>query len=244
MAAPAGICAALILALAGPEQLRAAFDHYDFGDYAAACQMLEKERGDAGLAPGDRQKVLRYLGACHHFLGEKEAAATAFRELLAEDPHADLDPVQFPPELVAFFRDLQARQAPAPASSAPPPEVHATAPRKSRGVALLPFGAGQFQNGEPGKGAIYASLEGVALSVGIVGLALFESEKKSGSFLSGGRFDDPAQASTLQTLYLGSFITFGALWAIGIGDAFAHFDDGASVTFLPSPDGFVLGGRF
>lgn len=248
MTGSAGACAALVVALAVPGGLRSALDHYDFGEYATACEQLERLRTD-GLARDDEVVALRYLGACHHILGAKEQASAAFEALLDADPRAELDPVQFPPELVAFFRDLRDRRGPtlAVTPAAPPaPAASAEAGRssKSRALAVLPFGVGQFQNDQPGKGAVFASLETVSLGVGIVGLVLFEAEKESGAFLAGGRFEDEDKAAALQTLYVAGLATFGALWALGAVDALVNFDDAPGVAVLPAPGGFVLGGRF
>jgi hypothetical protein len=235
--------AVLVMLLAAPGPLREALDRYDFGEYGPACEQLEGLRAGGTLSPDDTVVALRYLGACHHFLGEKDRSRAAFDALLDADPGAELDPVQFPPELVAFFRDIRDHRAPPP-----PATVTTTAPerpRKSRGMAFLPFGVGQFQNDEPGKGALFASLEGVALGAGVVGLALFESQKKTGGFLQGGTFEDEQQASTLQTLYASGFMAFSALSAIGVVDAMIHFDEGApGIAVMPAPGGFVLGGRF
>jgi hypothetical protein len=238
-----GPAAVLMVVLAGPGELRAALDHYDFGEYAAACEQLETVRAAGGLSREDEIVTLRYLGACHHFLGERDASGRAFEALLDADPRAELDPVQFPPELVAFFRDVRDRRAPPPDVVTDAPEAPARG--KSRAMAFLPFGVGQFQNDSPGKGALFASLEGVSLGLGVVGLALFESQKQSGGFLRGGTFEDEDQAAQLQTLYVAGFVGFSALWAIGVADALGHFDDGApGVAVMPTPDGFVLGGRF
>ncbi len=240
-----GPAAVLMVVLAGPGELRAALDHYDFGEYAAACEQLEKLRGEGGLAPEDDRVALRYLGACHHFLGAREPAAKAFEALLDAEPQAELDPVQFPPELVGFFRDLRERRGPAPAT--PPTATAPATPRrdKSRAMAFFPFGVGQFQNDSPGKGALFASLEGVTLGLGVVGLVLFESQKETGGFLQGGTFEDEQQASRLQTIYTMGFVGFGALWAVGVADALIHFDDSApGVAVMPTPDGVVFGGRF
>lgn len=260
MSLPAVLQAVLVVALPMSDALRTALDHYDFGEYAAACDQLEGLRAAGGLTPEEERLVLRRLGACHHILGELVAATAAFEALLDREPDATLDPVQFPPELVAFFREIKQRRAAAtqtgeaPAETARaettrPPTAEATgeAPAeagKSRAVAFLPFGAGQFQNDQPGKGAVLASLEAVALGVGVVGLALFEAEKDSGTFLGGGTFEDEDKAASLQALYLGGFGTFAALWALGVVDALVYYDDPPAVSFVPTPGGLGLGGRF
>ncbi len=105
---------------------------------------------------------------------------------------------------------------------------------KSRFVAVLPFGSGQFQNGQATKGAVLAALDSVALATGVIGLALFESQKTSGGFLAGGTFKDPDLASTYQDLYVGGLLVFAGLWIYGAVDGLRHFDAPASVTVTPN----------
>lgn len=251
--------------LAAPPTLQQALEHFDFGQYAEACTLLTPLKTQRGLTRQERIVVLSRLGACHHYQGQIVQARSAFQALLDADPDHALDPVQHPPELLAFFRDIKQSYRPkaavtgpavitGPAVTGTPPaaqsgaEVPTPQPKpsahKSKWVAVAPFGAGQFQNGDAAKGVTLASMETVTLAVGVVGLMLFEAEKESGGFLSGGTFKDPDKANTYQSLYLGGFIGFLGLWAYGAVDALYHFDDGAQITVIPTPNGAALTGRF
>lgn len=243
----------LLAALLLPASLREALDKYDFGEMEAACTALAAMRDDPAFDTEARLKTLKFLGACNHVLGRLDASTGAFESLLDLDPRAQLDPVQFPPDMVRFFEDLKARHRPPPpvASPDPPPPVpapvvepppvqvkaEAPAPDRSVGLALLPFGAGQFQNGHRTKGTVLATSQGLALAVGFTGLLLFEAEKDSGAFLAGGTFADPDRAEALQTVYLTGFVAFAALWAYGMYDSLVHLGDPAPTALVPRPGG-------
>lgn len=257
----------LTVALLLPSELTEALERYDFGEFEAACQQLDALRDADGFDAEARLKTLKYLGACRHALRDDAAADEAWTALLALDPTATLDPVQFPPDMVRFFGKVRGRaeaaareraaaearakaeaeaearrRAAEKAEPPPPPRRRDAPPAKSRGKAMLPFGVGQFQNGHDAKGATLAALQGVALAVGVGGLLTFESEKESGGFLAGGTFPDPDRADTLQAVYLGGFAAFGALWLYGLIDANVYFDQPPPVAVLPTPDGLAIGG--
>ena len=236
---------ALVLAAPAPSApaVAEALDAYAFGEHARACDQLTPLRARADLKPSDKAQVLRHLGACKHVLGKSEGAREAWSALLELEPNAELDPVVFPPEMVSTFRRVKAGRvatAPTPAEvrardTAPPAAAPTPPPQaKSRFVAVLPFGSGQFQNGQATKGAVLAALDSVALATGVIGLALFESQKTSGGFLAGGTFKDPDLASTYQDLYVGGLLVFAGLWIYGAVDGLRHFDAPASVTVTPS----------
>ncbi len=220
---------AVLVSLLLPAELRKAIDDYEFGEVEAACPVLERLRYNETFDAEARLVTMKYLGACRHVAGDKTAAQEAFGELLDLDPNAQLDPVQFPPDMVAFFDALkQQRRArvapppPPPPAKTEPPGLRVEEPMEpapSGGYAWAPFGVGQFANGQDGKGTALAVLQGLSLATGVVGLGMFEAEKETGSFLQGGEFRDTARAGTLHTTYLVGFGTFAALWVYGIIDA-------------------------
>ena len=247
-------------ALGASTKLRAAKDYYDFGEFGRACEMLFDLRRASDLSGEDNATVLIYLGACNHILGRRAAATEAFSALLDLKPTATLDPVEFPPEMVEFFREVRASHRPPAASTSPPSEERpahrpeprdevdrppiAPARRKHKIMALAPFGLGQFQNGDTAKGSVFVALQTISLTVGVVGLALFESEKDSGGFLLGGQFADEEKAENYRRVYYGGFAAFGFLWAASAIDALVDFDDPAPVSLLPTRDGLMIGWRY
>ena len=264
------LCLALLaapaLALAEPTQpapppatpeIEAGLAAYDNGDYARACLALAGARAAATTPPDQKTRVLRYLGACHHVQGHLESAREAFQTLLRLDPSAELDPVAFPPEMVSFFRDVKAAM-PAPPKAVVAPSAAASATpappqgeHRSRLVAALPFGAGQFQYGARNKGYTLAALDGAAFAVGAYALYRTEGLKKSGSFLGGGKYATQADrdaAAQSMNVYLIGFGLFTALWAYGAYDGLKHVDDVAPrsppLGLVPLPGGLGVVGQF
>lgn len=237
------LLSALLAALLLPTSLREALDKYDFGEFETACAQLEVLRHEPSFDVEARLKTLKFLGACRHVQGQLDAATEAFEALLDLDPRAKLDPVQFPPDMVRFFADVRARREASPPPPRPEvrpgPEPEPGSEPRSVGLALLPFGVGQAQNHQPTKAAWLGAAQGITLATGVVTLALFESEKESGGFLTGGSFEDTGKAETLHGIYVGSFATFGALWAYGVVDALVNLDEPAPVAVMPTSNGVV-----
>lgn len=233
---------ASVVALFLPAELRKALDAYDFGEFETACESLEKLRYNKTFDAEARLVTMKYLGACRHVVGDKHASAASFNELLDLDPNAQLDPVQFPPDMVQFFAQLKARhgtRAPDPMPTpVPPVEPPAQA---TASTSWAPFGAGQFRNGQRSKGMTLAVLQGVTLAAGVVGLGLFEAEKETGTFLQGGEFRDTGKAELLHTTYVAGFTAFFGLWAYGVIDASVN---ARTAWVVPGPDGLVVGGAW
>lgn len=135
-----------------------------------------------------------YLGAVLLAQGEREPAVAVFEKMILEDPSFEPDPLSFPGDVINTFFDVRAqlqekiRQA-AQTSARLEAERRAKAEeerrkqeawlakikqmateekitvRNNRLVACLPFGAGQFQNGDPVLGWTFLVTE-AALVVG------------------------------------------------------------------------------
>ena len=103
------------VALLLPGALQEALEQYDFGEFEAACARLDGLQAAKDFDVEARLKTLKYLGACRHALRDDPKADEAWTALLAMDGTARLDPVQFPPDMVAFFEGVrdrfEARQA-------------------------------------------------------------------------------------------------------------------------------------
>jgi hypothetical protein len=248
---------ALAALLVSPAVQRA-LDTYDAGEFASACRQLTEVRVAASTPPEEHGLVLRSLGACRHIQNELPAAEEAFTAWLRIDPAAELDPVVYPPEMIAFFREVKARVPPPPAVASPPVPTpapattaasSAPAPARSPALAVLPFGLGQFQNGHDVKGWVFVALDTAALGFAAFNLYRTESLKTSGGFLSGGRYatdTDRQAAEQGQSFYLAGFAVFGALWLYGAVDGLTHLHDPPPPTpgamLVPAPGGFALVG--
>ncbi len=128
------------------------------------------------------------LGVCYFQQGKKDLAEKELRDLLFLKPDYVLDPFATPPQVLKLFAALktetheklkeieQAREKAAHEEQAPKKEhadVKTEQPEKKRSrnsavlAAFVPFGFGQFQNGETTKGALIAASEGALLALNI-----------------------------------------------------------------------------
>jgi len=143
-----------------------------------------------------RLEARKYLGATYLFQGKKEAARAQFRSLLEEDPDYDIDPVAFPEAVVQTFQEVKkevsaevARKDALEAARRQRErsneigqlvrqqqriqaleELAATETVEkvnSRWIAALPFGVGQFQNGDRELGIMFAVTESAFLVASI-----------------------------------------------------------------------------
>ena len=204
---------------------------YGEGEFAKARDVLVTAVESPALSRTQRVRARIYLAASYYALNDMASAKGQFLALARSDPDTKIDPVMFVPELVALFDDAKeevARETPAepPRPAAPPVEkkvelvpAPAPAPGPPLALAFVPFGVGQFANGDGGRGWIYLGAEAAAYAVATGGLFYFESLKREGTFLGGGSFEDPAQARAIQNVYLAGFWAGNALAAIGIADA-------------------------
>lgn len=146
----------------------------------------------------------KYLAATYMFLRRPQDAEAQFELLLQADREYVLDPLAFPSEVVLKFTDVKARlegersrteqqradrETQERARSERADREHKQAlqrllelagtetveQRNSRWVGMVPFGAGQFQNGDTNLGIALAVGEGLLLSTSVVTFLLHES---------------------------------------------------------------------
>lgn len=196
----------------------------------------------------------KYLGASYLFLGKLERAEQEFTRLLRMDPAYLLDPLAFPEEVQRLFTKVKMQlEAERRATEEERrreeqrllrqqterielerqrweqlqalAQVETVREERSRWLALVPFGAGQFQNGHASLGAVLAVSEGSLLALAIVTYALHES-------LRGQAPDDPdsvadarlAERAFRYTNQI-SFALFAILAVTGVIDAQVRFQD-------------------
>lgn len=245
---------------APPPDLKRAKDRYEFGAYAdAAGAVRDLLARHKDLPEAEAVEAYRILGLAEYQLGDRGAARAAFVGLLSLDPEYRLDPFLVPPQIVEFFdrvkkeaepelaplrerrrqlkeqerlaeearRKLLAEEA---VRSGPPSKVVLVQER----IYLfnwLPFGAGQFQNGDTGKGtaiAISQVLFGAVNLTAIVAHSEIASNARRCSY-SPGCANPPYSDDTrsqLKTLDLVKYVSAGLFWGIyaySVWDAHAHY---------------------
>jgi hypothetical protein len=193
----------------------------------------------------------KYLAATFLFLGHKQKAVEQIELLLRAEPDYVLDPLAFPAEFNKTFaavrqrlersRELEAAQrARSDAEQRAQQEQAEQRKRnrldrlvelasrerveqvRSRWIALLPFGVGQFQNDNDGLGLVLAVTQGTLLATGIVSYALHESlrdEKPTGSAIDDAELAE-ASSRYVNQLSLG---LFAVVAVTGIVDAQVRF---------------------
>lgn len=165
------------------EDFRAARSLYEAHDWTSAATALE------GLVGGETPtldnpalviEARKYLAATYVFLGREESARAQFERLLREEPTYALDAAQFPREVVDLFEQVRIRLVEIRAAEARRAELEAENARlqaentrlqnalneelvvevaRSQWLVQLPFGIGQFENGEEGLGAFFLATE-------------------------------------------------------------------------------------
>ena len=245
---------------APPADLKRAKDRYEFGAYADAAGAVRELLARRKDLPEDEVvEAYRILGLSEYQLGDRSAARAAFVNLLSVDPDYALDPFLVPPPIVEFFdrvkRDAEPELAPLrerrrqlreqerlaeearrkllaeeAARSGPPSKVVLVQER----VYLfnwLPFGAGQFQNGENGKGtaiAVSQVLLGAVNLTAIVAHSEIASNASRCSY-SPGCSNPPYSDQTrsqLQTLDIIKYVSAGLFWGVyaySVYDAHVHY---------------------
>jgi hypothetical protein len=86
-------------------------------------------------------------------------------------------------------------------------------------IALLPFGAGQFQNGDKALGAGFAAAEVLTLATSVVCFFWVTNQANPDGNYSASTYPT---ALNVREVQIGTGIGFGALWLLGSAEAFWH----------------------
>jgi len=195
-----------------------------------------------------------YLGAVLLAEDKKDQATETFEKLVLEDPTFEPDPLAFPGPVINAFIDVRAQlreRIRAAAENAARLEAERKAReeaqrraqaawlervktmageekitvRHSRLVAMLPFGAGQFQNGEPVLGWIFLGSEAALAAGTAITLPMYAyARSRENEELSAGDIERKAQgyhdrAESIRTANLALVGTLVAFAAAGIVQA-------------------------
>lgn len=187
-------------ALAGDiEDFQRAREAYDAHDWPLAVLRFEALVGTD--PPTLRTPLLvlesrKYLAASYVFVGRSDAARDQLERLLVAEPTYELDATQFPIELVELFASVreevqeERERAAEHAIAAAALEAERERARSliefaetevtleienSRWLALVPFGAGQFQNGQDDIGWMFLVIESITALGAFASLIVHES---------------------------------------------------------------------
>lgn len=176
------------------EELQRGKNAYDRGEFGRAVAIIRPLLYPENRLQSDTQIVLarRVLGVAYLFEKKSSEAQAEFRKLLQIDPDYHFDPLLDPPEVVDFFngvrkeyskelaqleakrRDMEkARERyreECEKARGGPTVIEKRVGRNSFAVNLIPFGAGQFQNGQRNKGWAFLAAES---ALGAASIAAF-----------------------------------------------------------------------
>lgn len=222
-------------ALAGPsQQLAKAREAFRAGDWQGTIVVLYPLLSPPVLATAeDLSEGYVMMGVAYYELGDRDHAAQWFEEALFVDDGLELDDALYSPEAVAYFRAtkaaLQAKLAEASESARLAREREAyrralenalEVERHPRYVSFLPFGAGQFQNGQRGKGTFFAVSEA---TLGGISLLTFGIQW----FAWGIPLDIPPEdldlAANIQRIQVATGVLFFAAYAWSVVDALVYY---------------------
>lgn len=233
------------------DAFRAGRKLYEDGNHAQAVQYFALALDgptptikDVGLV--HEARMIR--GASDMYLGRIAEADAQFERILRSNPAFEPDAILFPPGVLDEFRrvreKLEKDAAEKKAGDAATKKIAAleaqnaqltlrvkgletfarterVVVRRSRVIASIPFGVGQFQNGDPGLGVFFAATEGIALGAATISFFYHQSLPR-----------DPVDAnearSAADTARLINWISLGAFVALAVGGiAQAH------IAFVP-----------
>jgi hypothetical protein len=243
--------------------LKRARDRFEFGAFADAAGTIRTWLGEHPDATGDDAiEAYRMLGIAELKLGDPAQARAAFVSLLSLDPDYALDPFLVEPKVVEFFDAVKLEHEPAlaplrerrraleeqrrladeakkrllqeeQARTGPPTKVIRVQERL-RLFNWMPFGAGQFQNGQVAKGTAIAAAEIVFGATNLTAILLHnqiaqDPARRCSPSQTAGCSHPPytdADRQLLTRIDTVKYVSAGLFWAVyayGVIDAHIHF---------------------
>jgi tetratricopeptide (TPR) repeat protein len=217
------------------ERARAAFQR---GDYATAIPLLSyllypSPRLSEGAELAEAHVL---LGVAHFESGSRDEARTEFDRALSQDEDLRLDPLLFSAEAVAFFEERQEQFKKKAEIDA---EIRRLAEQRDAlrrafviekrpyYINFVPFGAGQFQNNQNGKGLFFSVAQGVT---GATSMAIFGYHAIKYDFNGKVPRDEAAGVRRLQQVQVVAGFTCLGLMAWGIIDSLMNYEPTTQLT--------------
>lgn len=228
---------------------------YEARDFARAVQYFEELVGTDPprlTSPALIIEARKYFGAAYLFLGRRDAAIHQFELLLRADPHYVLDPLLFPAAVQDLFNNVRDRLAlearEAEARRALEDELAQERERSrallalasdpvfvevdnSRWAAIVPWGCGQFLNGDDGLGWFFFLGESALLASAFGTLAWHDSlMAQIADVYSGIEVGVVERANPLlEGAAIANWVSLGALAVLAIAGVVE-----AQLSFVPS----------
>lgn len=226
---------------AGPkEDLRDADNSYLYADYQRVLKkIVPLIEPDLTLSdPIDIARAYELGGLAAFYLKDEKSAGRYFEKLVRLKPNFRLDPVKVPPPAVAFYNNIRdqladeiARIQTALTKLAEEEKererlrnlvtIQRDIQLNSRLTALVPFGVGQFQNGDRGLGQFFLSTQVLSATGSMILFMSVESLRtESGRF----RNADMDRARQLRSAQLITGVSALCLAVVGVLEAQISFE--------------------
>lgn len=252
MAGMASVCAFVPARAAATESedFANARSAYHRGDYSRAVELFEAMVG--GPTPAIRDAVLiqesrEYLAAAYVLLGQRDRAADQFEALLRAEPDLEryrLDPAAFPQAVLDVFSEVHRRLMRERQEDAENRRRRREAQEARRreatlrlidlaatdevviehdpALAWVPFGAGQFQNGNSGLGTFFLVAESLSVLTAVATLAVWLPLEDLRNSVPASDVDIGVLRA-LQLANWASTAAFGVLAVAGIIEALVNY---------------------
>ena len=241
------------------EKAHSAYVAHKYGEAEARLRALLDSKKRPLTDPDSIADARMYLGAVLVAEGDKEEAGHIFEQLLLDKPDYQPDPLRVSLDAIDAFIDARARlrdrlaalqaeqvrkvqeekakveaeRQKAATRLAMLGELASTeivTERHSRWVALVPFGVGQFQNGQDTLGWVFLSTEVLfgAASFGAAGVALYEQQQANEALQRNDLLEAPSYEQRAQIAAIYGDVFAGAFFAAAAA-GIVH----AQLTFVP-----------
>jgi tetratricopeptide (TPR) repeat protein len=279
----ASLLVALLVATPATD-LKRARDRYEFGAWAdAVAAIREVLAASPDLPEPQAVEAYRILGLAEYQLGDRASARMDFVHLLSLDPDYVLDPFLVPPQIVEFFdkvkRDSEPELAPLRERKKQLREQEKLAEEARRRLLLeeqvrsgppsrivvvkenvyiinfLPFGAGQFQNGDTTKGVIIATSQVILGAVNIAAIlvhnAIAEDSSRRCSVSTPTNCSNPpipdSDRALLQNIDVVKYVSAGLFWGVyiyGVADSLVNYVPRVETEITPTQKSVKLSWQF
>jgi tetratricopeptide (TPR) repeat protein len=226
---------------------------FESGEYEVAVTRFEELLNSEPRNPALILETHKFLAVSYLFIGNQVEAEANFLKLLTLSPEFELDPMVFPIEVVDFFTEIKQKNDERLAELARVRAAEEAARRKAEEearqeelaklartyylersreensllVALMPLGAGQFQNGHTVKGALFLSGELLLGATAMTTYFLHESLRPRSKEPFGSKSDrrsyERLEAGYRITNYA-SLVALAVVTSLGIIDSLYHFE--------------------
>ena len=216
--------------LSASDMLRRSQNNYAYGEYSLAISLVEQALSrEVALSPDERITARQLLGLSSYLANDLDKARAAFTDLLLQAPKHGLDPFSVAPPIIEFFeairKDLEPQlkaltQTQSIDDPEPEPErrgersqiIERIVVERSPLGLFMPFGFGQYQNGETTLGHTLLGVQLTALAVNISAYYLARSYRR-----------DPELGRMFSQLQYGGLALFGLSWSAGVVQARLNF---------------------